>query len=510
MCGILFVRQNALRPISLREFKSTLCFQSWRGPDATHTVELDQGMTLIGHNRLSVLDPAPRADQPMTSPCGRYVLAFNGEIYNHFKLRQKMDWNFLTFSDTETLLAGLVLEGRSFISSLDGMFAFVLYDTRLYKWLAARDPFGIKPLFIHRHRNLTAIASEASSLAMLIGASPDPESLDEWRIIRRPVPGRSYFKGIEEILPGTCFDSFGHNSKHWQRSSANGEFQQDEFESLVFDSVRSHEISDVPITGLLSGGLDSAIIAATSTVQNFHCVGLAQNNEFSAAKNTATELQRTVRCHEASVEQLHATWQHLTKLRGEPLSVPNEGLIYLACSKIPAETKVVLTGEGADELLFGYDNIFRWASSGSWTGPTEFLARYGYSDSATPSSRLLNYIESLNDGKSLIDFTEDFFLDLHLPGLLRRMDFASMAASREARVPFVCLSLINYMYRRQSNLRLDQTESKIPLRRMACRLGLQGALNRRKIGFSASTDSKKGKFAEYEEFRQIVLGALSW
>jgi asparagine synthase (glutamine-hydrolysing) len=197
-------------------------------------------------------------------------------------------------------------------------------------------------------------------------------------------------------------------------------------------------------------------------------------------------------------------------MRGEPLSLPNEALIYLVSKSMQSDEKVILTGEGADELLFGYDSIFRYALSNTWVGAKDFLKKYGYSDTVKPSERLLDYVENMAIGKSYIDFLEDFFYVVHLPCLLRRMDFSSMVAGKEARVPFVSKSLVEYMYRSHWELKMDAFESKLPLRAFAKKLQLQGALTRGKIGFSADISGFENKYNNYAYFQKTVIEALKW
>nr|WP_315244297.1 asparagine synthase (glutamine-hydrolyzing) [uncultured Albidiferax sp.] len=508
MCGILFVRQGPNRPVQTSSFEAALRSQRWRGPDAEGICALESGEILLGHNRLAIIDPSPRSNQPLRSACGRYIIIFNGEIYNHATLRSGLQWEFKTESDSETLLAGLALQGEYFLRKLDGMFAFVFLDSVSKQWIAARDDFGIKPLFIHRNGLLTIIGSEAPAIRDLINASPSEASIEEWRLIRRPIPGKSFFEGIEEILPGTYVKSNNESRKYRERSRR-AIFSQEEFEEKIIASVKAHELSDVPVTAFLSGGLDSAVICALSSVTTVHTIGMACNNEFDGATENAVIAGKSIKYHEFTPQELIQSWEDLVKIRREPISVPNEGLIYMACRNLPIETKVILTGEGADELLFGYDRLFRWAVGNNWQGMKDFLDRYGYSGKHPMTERLASYLEEMKAKKSVVEFAEDFFLDVHLPGLLRRMDSATMAASREARVPFVCTSLMDYMYRQPAEIRLSATESKIPLRRFAKKLSLFGALERKKIGFSANVRQVDRK-AEYDDFQTIIMKELGW
>ncbi len=508
MCGFIF---SVYSDRSQKEnLVSGLRRMSWRGPDAESHYELNEGSVFLGHRRLAVIDPQHRSDQPMRSRCGRYHIVFNGEIYNHLEIRRDLGLSCETLSDTETILEGYALLGEQIIPKLDGMFAFVIYDRQQNRWICARDGFGIKPLYIYRFNDAAILCSEAAVIAEIVGARPDADSVEEWKIVRRPVPGFSFFKNIREVLPGTIERSDGSSSRFYSLKPSVEVFSQEKFEQLLRESVVAHELSDVSNVGLLSGGLDSGVITALSKVDKCYTVGLDENNEFLGAEETATVVSKNLVKVVITENQLLENWRYLTRLRGEPLSVPNEGLIFQVCKAMQDNEKVMLTGEGADELLFGYDGIFRWAVSSEWCGVDDFLARYGYSLTPRPTQRLLDYIENLREGKSLIEFTEDFFYDFHLPGLLRRMDFASMAASKEARVPFVSKALVEYMYRRPHQIKIDGVESKIPLRRFAKQLGLQEALDRKKIGFSAQMDSSKSRQDDYLYFQEVIMEALEW
>ena len=188
--------------------------------------------------------------------------------------------------------------------------------------------------------------------------------------------------------------------------------------------------------------------------------------------------------------------------------MPNEGLIYLVCKKMSKNNKIVLTGEGADEIFFGYDQIFRWALCQKKLDLEKFIKIYGYSNVVKPTKRFVEYVKKLSAKKKVIDFVEDFFYDFHLPTLLRRMDFASMAASKEVRVPFVTKNIIENLYRKNPKIKINKNFSKIPLRKYIKNINLDFILNSKKIGFSASTENKHGKFYNYSIFQNIVLKAF--
>lgn len=509
MCGFLFHQKNS-GPVDVSRFKKAFDSFSWRGPDKHQVLSLNNGCTLLGHHRLTVIEPSSLADQPMKMRDGQNYLLFNGEIYNHLELRNELCLICDTNSDTETIAEGYLAIGEKIFNKLDGMYSILIYNAKDKSWIAARDPFGIKPLYFYKGSQGVFVGSEPAAISKIISAPVCEYALREWEIIRRPLPGFSYFKGVEEIIPGSITRSDGTYTRFWEWMKEDTEFNQEYFEHLLCESVKQHELSDFHNVALLSGGLDSAVISKLAgTVNRCYSVGLSGNNEFEAAKETAAVIGKVIRLEEITAEQLRDNWRYLTKIRGEPLSVPNEGLIYQVCKAMPSSEKVVLTGEGADELLFGYDQIFRWALKSDQINYEEFMTRYGYSEN-TDSERLLEYFHSLNCGKTPIEFMEDFFYNVHLPGLLRRMDFASMAASKEARVPFVTKKLISYMYRKPCYEKISSSESKLPIRAFAEKLQLCGALNRKKIGFSAKVAVNSSRKTDYNNFRQVVRGALEW
>ena len=509
MCGWVF--QVEARPsVDERKFSEALNRISWRGPDAHSISFLKEGSVAMGHNRLAIIDPVDRSNQPMISDDEKYAIIFNGEIYNHKAIKKSLNLNCYTSSDTEVILQGYAKIGTRLFEKLDGMFAFVILDTQSGEWVCARDGLGIKPLYFYLNGKHAVISSECSAISELVHTRICEDAITEWKVIRRPLPGKTFFTNIQELEPGTYLTNSGSKRRFWSIKPSSEAFNQEEFEEKIKNSVRSHEMSDVGVVGLLSGGLDSAIISSQSVSRRFYTVGLHNNNEFEGASETADCLGLDLERVAISEEQLIENWKFLTRLKREPISLPNEGLIFSVCRAMKEEEKVVLTGEGADEILFGYDGIYRWAlEDDNAFDAHKFLNRYGYCEDVF-TERLIDFVNGLSVGKSLIQFLEDFFLSVHLPGLLRRMDFSSMAASKEARVPFVSKDLIEYLYRRDPATKINEQISKIPLRKFAEKSGLVGVLERKKIGFSAQSNQLQNRKESYEHFRSVVLGELQW
>ena len=466
MCGILFVDQKQ-KTISKSNFLKFLKSQKWRGPDNTSFEKFNNDKIFLGHNRLSILDTKARSNQPMKSDDGRFLLIFNGEIYNYKEIIKKYNLKLRTTSDSEVVLKGYILKGKNILNDLDGMFSFIIYDRKNSEWFCARDRFGIKPLYIYTDKIKTVIGSEAGSIAKLLNLKIDNLSIKEWKLFRAPTPNYTFFKKLYQF-PKSCYRTnySNRNIPYYKLKKRGNKINFNKIKKLINYSVNSHQMGDVSCTSLLSGGIDSTIILKNSSrVKKCYSVGLKNNNEFSAASKISKKLNKKISLISIENQKLKSTWKFLTKLKKEPLSVPNEGLIYLVCKKMSKKNKIVLTGEGADEIFFGYDKIFRWAINEKKFNLKRFIDLYGYSNVAKPTNRFLKYINKLNEKKKVINFMEDFFYDFHLPTLLRRMDFASMAASKEARVPFVSKNIIENLYRKNPKIKINKSFSKIPLRK---------------------------------------------
>ena len=402
MCGILFVSQNK-NIITRSNFLRILKSQKWRGPDNTSFKSLNKNKILLGHNRLSILDKKSRSNQPMESEDGRYFLIFNGEIYNYKKIVKKYKLKLKTTSDTEVVLKGYILKGKSILRELDGMFSFVIYDKKKSIWFCARDRFGIKPLYIYQDKIKTVIGSEAGTIAKLLNLKIDNVSIKEWKLLRSPTPNYTFFKKLNQF-PKSCYRESNSvkNIPYYNLKRNNKKINFQKIKKLINYSVQSHQMGDVSCTSLLSGGIDSTIILKNSSkVKRCYSVGLKDNNEFIAAKKISEELDKKISLISVKSQKLKSTWKFLTKLKNEPISVPNEGLIYLVCKKMSKNNKIVLTGEGADEIFFGYDQIFRWALSQKKLNLEKFIEIYGYSNVVKPTDRFVKYVKKLSAKKKV-------------------------------------------------------------------------------------------------------------
>ncbi|MBI3447045.1 MAG: asparagine synthase (glutamine-hydrolyzing), partial [Magnetospirillum sp.] len=247
-----------------------------RGPDDSG-IWIDERAGLgLGHARLAVIDLSPLGHQPMASDCGRYVIAFNGEIYNFRELRAELEAvgeTFRSHSDTEILLCLLRREGAGALTRLAGMFAFALWDRDRRELLLARDRFGVKPLvYAPLAGGQLAFASEIRALASYPGVDlgRDTQALSEYlALLYVPAP-RTLFAGIAKLPPGSLlrWKDGAFTIERWWRPSYSGDrtmgFEQavEEVTPLVRRAVRDRLVSDVTVGCFLSGGIDSSVIAA--------------------------------------------------------------------------------------------------------------------------------------------------------------------------------------------------------------------------------------------------------
>ncbi len=504
MSGFLFYSKSI--SIEINSFQEALNKIRWRGGVGSKLELLEIDRACFGIYKSN--KKYKQYDLDIFNLLDRYVVLFDGYILNVTSLKEEFDFLESATVEEEVVLIGFLSLGYKFFSYIEGGFALVIFDKITKEWIAAKDVFGIKPLFFHQNNAEIIFCSDAAPIATLINSKPCKIALEEWKIIRRPIPGKTFFEEVEELLPGSTLSSFNGFKKYWSISESAFEYRQEKFEELLNENIRNQLAASQNYTALLSGGLDSAIVSKLIKPVRCYSIGLTDNNEFDGAQESSEVIGCKLKNIIVSAEELKASWVSLTKLRGEPLSLPNEGLIFIGCQKIPNEEKVIFTGEGADELFFGYDGIFRWATELEDIDTKEFLLKYGYSQ-IIGSKRLVTYVDKLKKNKRPIDFVEDFFFFVHLPNLLRRMEVPATAAGKEVRMPFISKDLFNLMYRKSFKLRLNKTESKIPVRILASKLMLSGALERKKIGFSAVINNKDRK-ESYKQFQDVVLGALEW
>ena len=478
MCGILFTNDPNIKK---KSFVSALYEMEHRGPDSTGGY-VSYENNKLGHNRLKIIDLNNRSNQPLKSQNSEYDIIFNGEIYNYAELAKKYNLDMITKSDTEVLLELYVLLGSKMLQELNGMFSFVIYNNQTSEIFAARDRLGIKPLYYTKQRNYITLSSEISPIIKLYNFSEiDDIGIRQYKKLRAFFNGRTYLKNVQ-MFPAGYFMEKSKVQRYWCLPiGQKDQPEDDELVDLLNSSVKYRCISDVEVGSYLSGGIDSTLIASIAKKVHSWTVGFNSLNEFEWGKLGAAFIGTSH--HEVLVNEdsfISSAIAMINK-RKEPLSVPNEVLLYEMTKQVKIKNTVVLSGEGADELFFGYDRIFNWAQNNKWD--LESFDSY-YSYGSHKDDEIIEDVLSpfMNYGEC-IDIVAAFFQVAHLHGLLRRLDNATMLCSVEARVPFVDHRLVERMAGVPFTYRFKNGISKYPLKKLFKDYLPEEIINRKKVGF---------------------------
>lgn len=375
MCGITGITDKAFedKDRAIRRMTEVI---HHRGPDDEGYLSDDY--CALGMRRLAIID-LEHGKQPIYSADGRYLIFFNGEIYNYKELRAELEvkgHSFKTKSDTEVILKLFELEGPKMLNRLRGMFVFSIYDREEKKVFVARDYFGIKPLYFWKEDGrVKAFSSEIKSFFMLPGFKREvnDEAVFNYLSFQYNPLKETFFKNVYKLLPGHYLTidlktSRGEENRYWQF-----EFNQDEslnegetrkkILATMEDSVAHHMIADVPVGSFLSGGIDSSIIATLmqkirgeKKIKTF-TVGFGSVSEAGEARETSEPLgtdhtEITVTEEEYFEALSKAVWHF-----DEPVADPSAIGLYFLAREARKHVTVVLSGEGSDELFGGY-NIY--------------------------------------------------------------------------------------------------------------------------------------------------------
>ena len=342
-----------------------------RGPDGEGTWMDDVGKVGLAHRRLSIIDLSSAGAQPMKGRDGT-IITLNGEIYNYLELQESLNknWDFASESDTETVLAAYHKYGEDCVDHLRGMFSFAVWDDQKQRLFCARDRFGIKPFYYVVVDGVFYFASEAKALLpVLPDIETDPEAMAEYLTFNFVIGENTLFKGVKQLLPGHGLAIEGGELRIWRYWDVNyqvdwdhgDEWFQDQLRSLLDDSIDVHLRSDVPVGAYLSGGIDSslmAILAAGKDAQNretFHGRFLEYPgyDESNFAQMASDQIGGNLNIiditHKDFEENLRKVIYHLDYPVAGPGSFPQYMVSKLAAEKV----KVVLGGQGGDEIFGG-------------------------------------------------------------------------------------------------------------------------------------------------------------
>jgi asparagine synthase (glutamine-hydrolysing) len=556
ICGIFnFDPQQRVQPETLRAMNRQIVH---RGPD-------DEGSYCdanvgIAMRRLSIVD-LKSGHQPLSNEDGTIWIVFNGEIYNHGELRpvlEKQGHHFRTSSDTETIVHLYEQHGENCVRHLRGMFAFAVWDGRRRRLFCARDRLGIKPFYYSLQGRRLIFGSEIKTLLEFpaMRAELNKTALPEYLAFGYSTGSGTLFAGVKRLEPGhwltvdergtfkverywDLLDSYSHKEPR--------PFEQDvrNYRELLEQAVQSHLMSDVPLGMLLSGGLDSSVVAALlrrqrkDPIQTFS-VGYpeAESSELPMAHRVAQHLGTEHHEVKINAESFFGALPHLIWHEDEPLVWPSSVSLYFVCRLARENVKVVLTGEGSDETLAGYDRYAwtlwnsrldsayrsvvpeasrRWIakqiSHAGWIGARTrrrlghtFFGRDGRS---IESFYFDNFYSAFSGGEQAGLLCEDIaadayegsttcwkeskgeFLDrllqvdlkTYLVELLMKQDNMSMAASIESRVPYLDHVLVEYALGIPPGHKVRGLSGKHVLKSAASDLLPKQVIDQRKRGF---------------------------
>lgn len=466
-----------------------------RGPDAEGKY-VDENIAL-GHRRLSIIDVSSSGNQPIFNEDGSMVIIFNGEIYNYREIREKLAGAghvFKTNTDTEVLLHGYEEYGEKLLNMLRGMFAFVIWDKNKRELFGARDFFGIKPMYYAIMGKTLMFGSEIKSFL----AHPhfkkelNTTALENYLTFQYSPTKETFFRNVYKLMPAHYFrykDGRMQIKRYWDvHFNADSQPNLNEWVNRISDtfrnSVEAHKIADVEVGSFLSSGVDSSYVASVADVDKTFTVGFGNDekyNEIGWAKNFSKAIGKENTSKVITPEEY---WGNLEKIQyhmDEPLADPSAVALYFVCNIASEKLKVVLSGEGADEIFGGYnvysdpngtlyDKIPMSIRHAVGTAAEKLPARRGVNffvrKGKTVEERFIGnaYMFTPEQRKELLkihtdapdpaeitkpyfarvrsqdDVTKMQYLDLHLwmmGDILLKADKMSMANSLELRVPFL-------------------------------------------------------------------------
>ena len=567
MCGIsgIALSSRSSRRIDPRVLELMRDVIKHRGPD-------DEGLFVdgrvgLGHRRLSIVDVAA-GHQPMANEDGSLHITYNGEIYNHAEFRAPLEARghvYRTHCDTETILHLYEEEGARCVERLRGMFAFAIWDAKKRELFVARDRLGVKPLYYaHTDDGSLYFASEIKALLEAHAVAPELNfgALPDYLANHATSGEETLFRGVRRLPPGHTLlwrDGQVRVEKYWDVTFAGGadrgarrktdEEYVEEWTELFRTSVRLRLMADVPLGMFLSGGIDSSAIAAVmsgmvgSPVKTFS-VAFAEReaNELEYARLVARAFRTDH--HEILItpEEFFRALPALVWHEDEPLAHPSSVALYFVSRLASRHVKVVLTGEGSDELLAGYEryrktvyNLALGARYHKWAGAAlrravrsrieglpagskirqklsrTFLclppqiesiyfdnfavfgramqdglltpeAKERAGGALDPYAEVCRYLEA-TDADTLLNRLLYADAKTYLQELLMKQDQMSMAASIESRVPFLDHKLVEYTARLPRRLKLRGWTTKYILRRAMKGMLPEEILSRPKMGF---------------------------
>lgn len=440
MCGITGYYSSSL--FNVDDLQTMTAAISHRGPDAEGFFADE--ICAIGHRRLSILDLSENANQPMYSHNRRYVMVFNGEIYNYRDIAKELQLTLHTTSDSEVILEGFVKRGIEIVHELNGMFAFAIYDTISQDLFLFRDRIGIKPVFYFWDGKHFAFASELKSLLRLakIGNKIQSEAISHFLNVGYIPAPQTIYENIYKMPPASFIKISKAGLFQYQYWSMPASIQAKAFEdeqqakeqlhNLLRSAVNYQLISDVPLGIFLSGGIDSSLITALAVSQssapvNTFSIGFKEQkfNESNFAAEVAGYLN--TRHHEfiVSVTEAKALVEKMMDVYDEPYGDSSAIPTMMVSCLARKHVTVALGGDGADELFFGY-GMYKWADRLATPGidllknPLSLVLKQGRNSRYQKASRMLDFENKQQLANHIFSQEQGFFTEREVKEMLNK------------------------------------------------------------------------------------------
>lgn len=534
MCGIIG-QINKEKEINKDNFILMRDTLSHRGPDDAGVL-FDGDKTALGHRRLSIIDLTEKGRQPISNEDETIWIIFNGEIYNFKTIKKALTGHtFKSNTDTEVIIHAYEQWGiEKTLEKLNGMFAFCIYDKNVNKVFCARDRVGIKPLVYYYDDETLIFSSEIKAVLKsdFVKVDINKDALYDFFIYRYIAHPNTIYDRIFKLEPGVYleFDINSFNSKkvrYWdlnqERFLKNSESEMiEKIESLIIDSVRQRLVADVEVSTFLSGGIDSSLITAIACKYNDKLRAFSidiqpeKYSEVDHAKNVSNYLNIGFQADSVGKEEFKQYFERIMEAYDEPIADSSIIPTFLLCVHTSKYTKVALSGDGGDEVFYGYvwykqysslNELFRkllcklrsfFKKKKTTLSSFETYRRLMYDRfSEGEIHSLFNLKDRKNENfylyqekisKDHINPSDVNFLDFKtflVDDILYKVDIASMANSLEVRVPYLDYRLIELMFKLDFKLLFKNRVLKYILKRIAEKHIPKENVYRNKKGFSA-------------------------
>tara|TARA_B100001057_G_C22861225_1_gene954586 strand:+ start:1200 stop:2945 length:1746 start_codon:yes stop_codon:yes gene_type:complete len=502
-----------------KELKQNLLINnslSHRGPHNKNSIRLRKNL-IFYHTRLKIIDLTNESNQPMSSENSRYTIIYNGELYNFKEIKSELEKKghfFNTNGDTEVFLKGFIAYGINFFKKINGIFAVSIYDKKLNCIYFARDFIGVKPLYYTFDSNSFSFSSELKTLVKIQKnkSKLNKKFLNEFLIYKYITGSETLVKNIFKFDPGKIYkldlnkkyiklEKKKYYSFKEKKNSDNLDDATEKFNDLFTKSINLQLQSDANLGVQLSGGIDSTLITEFATKHKkikhlfFSYFKNFKKDEFKYAQKVSNKLNLKFKKIEHTKKFFNRSFRNSIYFLDEPLNHPHSVAIYQISKVAKKNVSVLLTGEGADELFFGYErykkilkkklNKFDLIKNGAFLRSKldlELYSKFSLETYGDPHFNRLKMFEKIQVENKIKRF-QVFETQSHLQSLLLRSDKMMMANSIEARVPFLDKYIYDYALNLPNDIKKNYNQ-KLVLKKILLNKGYSTQfVNRKKIGY---------------------------